>query len=139
MSTISLIVAVNKVCAGLIAKGFRVTNHKTADETGGMYESVRLDGTNVAIQFSIDFREGGLDCGVGRIIDRRLVIDRSRGGYWQSLFGYLMEKQGLRSTLNIRGVKPGDQESLEVGLRDYLEVIHNRCKSLEDDSILAFK
>lgn len=67
-----------------------------------MYGSITFYGNNVCISFSYDLVEGKSECYVGKIDKSRIVTDRNEGGYWSSLYSYLLHKKAYRGNLQIK-------------------------------------
>ena len=83
----------------LYDKGFVLADEGT--EVENFYGSISYMGKNVCIVFSYDLREEVTDCYVGKVHKGKINRYRETGGYWASLFSYLVKKQGFRGKLPI--------------------------------------
>ena len=61
-------------------------------EENRLYAKVEFLAGKLAIVFSYDIKEQTMDCYIGKVANGVIVADRRRGGYWSSLFDYLVKE-----------------------------------------------
>lgn len=91
---------VKVVFENLFRLGFVIP--EDAVEETPLYGRISFYGKHVCITFSYDLVEDNSECYVGKIDNGRLVVNRNEGGYWSSLYSYLVNRKAYRGKLPIK-------------------------------------
>lgn len=83
-----------------------------------LYGSISFVGRDIGFAFSYDIRDKCCECYVGRIINGRFNKSRANGGYWSSLYSFLVNKRGYRGSIPIPEYAKYYEFSALYGFRD---------------------
>lgn len=93
-------------------------------EENRLYAKVEFVAGKLAIFFSYDIKEQTMDCYIGKVANGVIVADRRRGGYWSSLFDYLVKECDYRG-----GSMPSRQGAYAL-LHEYKSWLKTYCVNL---------
>ena len=96
-------------------------------EENQLYVTVEFIGGKLAIVFSYDLMEQVIDCYIGKVANGVIVTDRRRGGYWSSLFDYLVQN------CEYRGGSMPSRQGVYAPLHEYKSWLLAYCVSLLED------
>ena len=126
---------VTEVFGFLEDAGFKTGPHRI--ECKQLYYTVTYCGKEVAYCFSFDVRENYCECYIARVVHGEIITDRRNGGFWSSLYSFLVKQMGYRGKIPI----PKECEELEFKeLYGYKKrLIDQQSEILKDDSMLFCK